>query len=118
MNPFAAIDNLSDLEIDGITGQNVSIIAAEMLFVNQEVQHLAHCNLGGFFQICVKAHGDVLRWGLGARPAELHVLANDQLKRSPQRCLDRDVRFQLQLFLSGVGYIANVSTITPTVPYS
>jgi hypothetical protein len=40
------------------------------------------------------------------------------LKRSPQRCLDRDVRFQLQLFLSGVGYIANVSTITPTVPYS
>src|SRR6059058_4451856 len=49
-------------------------------------------------QVVVEAHGDVVRGRFRARPLEMHVLADDELKRADERSFKRgDVHFAVAL---------------------
>src|ERR1700676_3332564 len=85
MNSFVAVHQLDDTEVRGDTCEHVRIVATEMLLVHQEVDQLFESDLGGFVQILVEANGNVIRWCLGSRPMDLHVLAHNELKCAIQR---------------------------------
>jgi len=74
MNSLVAVHQLDDTQVRGDTCEHIRIVATEMLLVHQEVDQLFQCDLGGFVQILVEANGNVIRWCLGSRPMDLHVL--------------------------------------------
>ena len=63
-----AVDELRDIYIDGDAGERIGFVAGEVLFRYEEVDHVADGHLGCGLQVFVEAHGDVSRWGFGARP--------------------------------------------------
>jgi hypothetical protein len=48
VHAFVAVDQLGDIHIAGYAGEHIGVVSAEMLFVHQEVDHLAHSHLAGF----------------------------------------------------------------------
>src|ERR1700733_353139 len=46
-----------------------------------------HCDLGGFRQIRIEPHGDPMRGSFRARPFQMHVLVQDELKHAGERSL-------------------------------
>src|SRR5262249_43814637 len=98
VHALVAVDQLGDVHVTGNAGQHVSVVAAEMLFAYQEVDHLAHGNARGLKQLLVKTHADVVRGRLRARVFLAGPLAHDELQRAHQRCLQRrDIHFAVPL---------------------
>src|SRR5262249_34110274 len=63
--------------------------------------HLAQRTLSRFGQVFVNSHGDEVRRRFSARPFQMHVFADNQLKGSDKRSLQRgDIYFSVSL--SGV----------------
>ena len=84
-----AVHQLGDVEIHRDAGEHVGVLARHPLFRHQEIDRLAHRILGGRHQVAVDPHDDPVRRRLGARPLEVHVLADDHLDGAAQRCLHR-----------------------------
>ena len=60
-----------------------------MFFRNQEIDRFPHGDARRFGEVGMHPHRDVVRGRLGARPAQMHVLAHDELERADQRGLER-----------------------------
>ena len=84
MHAFVPIDELRDVEIRRDAGKLIGIVARQVLLVHEIIDHLAQRHFGGFVQVFMNPHRDVMGRRFRARPAQLHVLANDQLKRPDQ----------------------------------
>src|SRR5439155_19117673 len=101
VDAFVAVDEFGDVEIGGDAREHVGIVAREMLFRDEEIDHLADGERGAGVQVIVEAHGDVVRGCFGARPLQAHVLAHDELKRADERSFESgNVHFAVAL--SGV----------------
>ena len=98
VDAFPAIDHLGNAEIDGHAAQHVGVIASQVLFVDQEIDHFPHGHLGRFFQVLVKPHRDVVGRCFGPRPPQADVFADDEAEGAVQRGLDRrEVHFAVSL---------------------
>src|SRR6202453_2716791 len=105
MNAHASVHQLSDVDIDRYAGQHIGVIAAQVLLVNQEVDHVAHCEGGRFLQVRTEAHADVGGGGLGSRPQKMLVLVNNEPECSREEGFESgDIDFTVAL--SGVA-VAN-----------
>src|SRR5205807_9470467 len=64
--------------------------ALPIFLTHQEVDHFSHRQRCARVQVVVEAHGDVVRGRFRARPLEMHVLADHELKRADERSFKRD----------------------------
>src|SRR6201999_1461678 len=101
MNAFVAVNQLRDVDVGGDAGQHIGVVTREALLRDQKIDHLAYSPLGRFGQIFVQAHGDEMRRRFCARPAQVHVFADDQLKSADQRRFKRR-NVNLPIALTGV----------------
>ena len=86
------------MQIGGDARKHVGVVAREMLFGYQKIDHLADGERGAGIQVIVEAHGDVVRGRFGARPLQVQVLAHDELKRADERSFESgDVHFAVAL---------------------
>ena len=68
MNAHISIHELSDVNVDGHTGEHIGVVAAQVLLINEEVDHVAHGKRGGFFEIGTEAHADIAGGRFGSGP--------------------------------------------------
>jgi hypothetical protein len=64
MDPLCPIDDLGHHQIHGDAREYVGIVAGQALDLDEEVEHLARRDLGGFMQIRMQPHGHIVRGGL------------------------------------------------------
>jgi hypothetical protein len=67
--------------------EDVGVVAGHLLLDDQKVHHFAHRQARGFVQILVQTHGDVVRWGFGAWPAQPLSFPQMQFERASERSL-------------------------------
>src|SRR6185437_16684992 len=95
---FVAVNEFGDVKVGGDAREHVRVVAGDVFFGDEEIDHLADGERGAGVQIVVEAHGDVVRGRFGSRPLQVHVLAHDELKRADERSFESgDVHFAVAL---------------------
>src|SRR5262245_20389840 len=84
VDALVTIDELSNVKIGCDARKHVSVVPAQVFLAGKKVYCLAHRHLRCLGQIFVNTHSDEVRWRFGARPAEMHIFADNQLKRADQ----------------------------------
>jgi len=74
------VHKLGNVQIGGDAGQAVRFHTRQILLAHEEVHHLLHADLGRLREILVHPHRDVVRGRLCHRPAQVHVLPDNELK--------------------------------------
>ena len=75
MNPFVPVDSLGYAKVDDRGAQGVGLLTAQIVRGHHVIQHLAQSGFGRNVQIRIKSHGDVMRFGLGTRKPQGHILS-------------------------------------------
>ena len=79
MDPLRPINDLGHHQIHSDAGEHVGIVARQPLGLDEEVEHLARRNFGGFMQIGMQPHGHIVRWGLRPGPAQAGAFMQQHL---------------------------------------
>ena len=88
MNALPAIDHLSDAKIAGDAHQRIGVIAAEILMVGQQRQHIDRGFAHRHIEIFVEAVNDPFRRRLQQWRRKVEILAYKNLEQHVQRRLD------------------------------
>ena len=59
VHAHAAVDQLRNVHVDRDAGQHIGVVAAQVLLLYQEVDHVTHCQRGGFLKVRTESHADV-----------------------------------------------------------
>src|SRR5262249_49648089 len=102
VDALGAVHDLGHVIVDGHARDHVSLLAAEVReALGDEIDGLAHRDLHRLFQVLMQSHHHPMRGGLGTRPSQLHVFADDELKLAAQPGFDRG-QIDLAMTLRGV----------------
>jgi hypothetical protein len=98
VDAHVTIDELGDVDVYGHAGQHVRLIAAQVLLLNQEIDHVAYGESRGFFQVWTETHADVGGRRLGSWPKQMLVFVNDKPESAGEKGFEcRDVDFTVAL---------------------
>ncbi len=78
MHAHVSIHELSDVDVDGHTGEHVGVVAAQVFLIDEKVDHIAHGERGRFLQIWAEAHADVAGGRFGSGPQQMLVLMHNE----------------------------------------
>jgi hypothetical protein len=101
MHSLITVDELGDVDVSRDAGQHIGVIAAEMLFIDQEFNHLADRHFGSFIEVLVKAHADVVARRFCTWVLQFDVFSNNEFQLSNQRCFQSG-NVDLSIPLSGM----------------
>ena len=98
MDANIAVHKLSYVDINRNAGQHIGLIAVKVLLLDKKVDHVAHRESRGLFEIRAEAHADVAGRCLRSRPEQMLILMNDELEGAGEKGLHRsDIDFAVSL---------------------
>jgi hypothetical protein len=85
VNAYVPVHQLSDIDIDRHAGQHVRIVTAQVLLLDEEVDHVAHRKCGRLFQIGTETHSDITGRCFRARPEQMLILMHDEAEGAAEK---------------------------------
>src|SRR5262249_9122442 len=102
VDALGAVHDLSDMVVDSDARDHVGLLARQFWeALDDEEDGLAPSHLQCLLQARIETHDDPVRGGLGARPGDFHVFADDELKFALQAGLNGG-QIDLAMALGGV----------------
>src|SRR5215467_1528017 len=98
MDADIAIHKLRDIDIHGNTGEHICFVAVQMLYIDEEIDHVADGKCGCFLQIWAESHADIAGRSFRAGPKQMAVFMHDEFEGAGEEGFhSRNVYFSVAL---------------------